>query len=167
MLSYPATWFLSSGFATERQSMSAHPSVVPFQFFRTGDGFVALAAPKEKFFQNHAMFMLSQEQWIAKAQSASEAQRQRWSSGTFPARWRAIAGDLGFYAMMESRGYTRTQTDQCLANETLGRAIVDQSNAGAEAFGVTGTPSFALNGKLLTGVHTWDTLREAVTPALQ
>ena len=50
MLSYPATWFLSSGFVTERHGMSAHPSVVPFQFFQTSDGYVAIATPKEKFF---------------------------------------------------------------------------------------------------------------------
>ncbi len=51
MLSYPATWFLSSGFVTQRQAMSGHPSVVPFQFFATADGYVAIAAPKEKFFR--------------------------------------------------------------------------------------------------------------------
>jgi crotonobetainyl-CoA:carnitine CoA-transferase CaiB-like acyl-CoA transferase len=50
MLSYPATWFLSSGFVTERHPLSAHPSVVPFQFFATRDGHIAVAAPKEKFF---------------------------------------------------------------------------------------------------------------------
>jgi crotonobetainyl-CoA:carnitine CoA-transferase CaiB-like acyl-CoA transferase len=51
MLSYPATWYLSSGFVTERQPMSGHPSVVPFQFFATSDGHVAVATPKEKFFK--------------------------------------------------------------------------------------------------------------------
>jgi len=52
MLSYPATWFMSSGFVTERHEMSAHPSVVPFQFFATADGHVAVACPKEKFFRS-------------------------------------------------------------------------------------------------------------------
>ncbi|MBX3028937.1 MAG: CoA transferase [Chloroflexi bacterium] len=50
MLSYPATWFLSSGFETVRHPMSAHPSVVPFQFFATADGHIAIACPKERFF---------------------------------------------------------------------------------------------------------------------
>lgn len=52
MLSYPATWFLSSGFETRRLPLSAHPSVVPFQFFATADGHVAVACPKERFFQD-------------------------------------------------------------------------------------------------------------------
>jgi crotonobetainyl-CoA:carnitine CoA-transferase CaiB-like acyl-CoA transferase len=51
MLSYPATWYLTSGFVTQRQDMSGHPSVVPFQFFATADGHVAIATPKEKFFR--------------------------------------------------------------------------------------------------------------------
>ena len=50
MLSYPATWYLSAGFHTGRLPLSAHPSVIPFQFFRTADGYVAVACPKEKFF---------------------------------------------------------------------------------------------------------------------
>jgi crotonobetainyl-CoA:carnitine CoA-transferase CaiB-like acyl-CoA transferase len=51
MLSYPAAWFLSLGFRSERHPLSAHPSITPFQFFRTQDGYVAVACPKEKFFQ--------------------------------------------------------------------------------------------------------------------
>jgi len=51
MLSYPATWLLSSGFVTSRRELSAHPSVVPFQFFATADGHIAIACPKEKFFR--------------------------------------------------------------------------------------------------------------------
>lgn len=50
MLSYPATWYLSLGFVTRRLPLSAHPSVVPFQFIATADGYLAVACPKEKFF---------------------------------------------------------------------------------------------------------------------
>ncbi|MEO5966558.1 MAG: CoA transferase [Candidatus Limnocylindrales bacterium] len=49
MLSYPAAWYLSAGFVTGRLPLSAHPSVVPFQFFATADGYLAVACPKEKF----------------------------------------------------------------------------------------------------------------------
>jgi protein-disulfide isomerase len=84
-----------------------------------------------------------------------------------PSRWKAIASDLGFYGMMETRGYSRVQVDQCLSNEVAGRAIVDKSNASSEAFGVDSTPSFVLNGKLLAGVHTWAQLQPAVNAAVQ
>ncbi len=51
LLTYPATWRLTAGIGTERQPMSGHPSMVPFQFFQTADGFLAVACPKQKFFE--------------------------------------------------------------------------------------------------------------------
>jgi crotonobetainyl-CoA:carnitine CoA-transferase CaiB-like acyl-CoA transferase len=50
MLTHHATWHLSAGIDTVRQPMSGHASVVPFQFFATADGFLAIAAAKERFF---------------------------------------------------------------------------------------------------------------------
>src|SRR5215218_1796030 len=51
MLSYQATWWLSAEIETRRLPDSAHPSIVPFQFFATADGYIAVACAKEKFFQ--------------------------------------------------------------------------------------------------------------------
>ena len=50
MLTHHATWHLSAGIDTVRQPMSGHASVVPFQFFATADGYLAVAAAKEHFF---------------------------------------------------------------------------------------------------------------------
>src|SRR5207302_9787336 len=49
MHSYRATWYLSAGVAGERTAASGHPSIVPFQFFATADGHLAVACAKEKF----------------------------------------------------------------------------------------------------------------------
>jgi crotonobetainyl-CoA:carnitine CoA-transferase CaiB-like acyl-CoA transferase len=51
LLTYPAAWHLTLGEPNSRLPMSAHPSIVPFQFFETADGFIAIAAPKEHFFR--------------------------------------------------------------------------------------------------------------------
>jgi crotonobetainyl-CoA:carnitine CoA-transferase CaiB-like acyl-CoA transferase len=51
LLTYPETWYLSRGIVTQRLPLSAHPSMVPFQFFETADGYLAVACPKEKFFR--------------------------------------------------------------------------------------------------------------------
>jgi crotonobetainyl-CoA:carnitine CoA-transferase CaiB-like acyl-CoA transferase len=50
MLSYPATWYLTRGHQTTRQTRSAHPSVVPFGAFPTADGWLMIACAKPKFF---------------------------------------------------------------------------------------------------------------------
>lgn len=117
---------------------------------------------KDKFFQNHTMFLLSQDKWIGKVQLSLPSQRQRWASGTMASRWRAIASDLGFYEMMESRGYSRVQVDQCLGDEAAATRIAEDSVANGTKFGVDSTPSFALNGKLLDDVHSWELLQKAV-----
>jgi crotonobetainyl-CoA:carnitine CoA-transferase CaiB-like acyl-CoA transferase len=49
LIAYPATWYLTDRIVTDRQPMSAHPSIVPFQFFATADGYIAVACAKEKF----------------------------------------------------------------------------------------------------------------------
>jgi crotonobetainyl-CoA:carnitine CoA-transferase CaiB-like acyl-CoA transferase len=54
MLTYPAAWQLNSDFEPRRTHHSAHPSLVPFQAFSTGDGWLVVACPKEKFFRRLA-----------------------------------------------------------------------------------------------------------------
>jgi crotonobetainyl-CoA:carnitine CoA-transferase CaiB-like acyl-CoA transferase len=51
LLTYPATWYLTQAVVTDRLPNSAHPSIVPFQFFATADGHIAIACAKEKFFK--------------------------------------------------------------------------------------------------------------------
>jgi crotonobetainyl-CoA:carnitine CoA-transferase CaiB-like acyl-CoA transferase len=48
-LVYVGTWAASRGYVPPRRSKSAHPSIVPFQNFEAADGWIVVAAPKEKF----------------------------------------------------------------------------------------------------------------------
>jgi protein-disulfide isomerase len=122
--------------------------------------------PDNRFFATHTAFLLSQDKWIAKARVATPAQQQRWTSGAIPARLRAVAGDLDFYEMMESRGTGRTDLDRCFANEAKIRALANQSQADIAEYSLAGTPSFAINGKVAEGVHDWASLQKALNDAL-
>jgi protein-disulfide isomerase len=125
------------------------------------DGTVALitsCGPPSAFFLNTAVFLRTQPRWLAIAQRATKAQQQRWYNGDMPARRRAIASDLGFYTIAATRGLDRMAVDRCLADEALARRIAAQTVEGDKA-GVTGTPSFMLNGDLLIGTFSWATLR--------
>ena len=51
LLTYPGTWYLTEGHATERTARSAHPSVVPFQNFPTADRWIVVGCAKEKFWR--------------------------------------------------------------------------------------------------------------------
>jgi crotonobetainyl-CoA:carnitine CoA-transferase CaiB-like acyl-CoA transferase len=46
---YVGTWAASRAHLPVRRGESSHPSIVPFQLFATSDGFVVVAAPKQKF----------------------------------------------------------------------------------------------------------------------
>ena len=48
-LNYLATWYLNEGFVQGREARSGHPSLVPSQLFRTGDGWIFIMCNKEKF----------------------------------------------------------------------------------------------------------------------
>ena len=112
-----------------------------------------------KFFGNHEALMSRHGEWMAKAQSMTQAQLARWKFGSFGARAQAIASDLDFYEIMESRGLSRPQLDQCLTDEAKASQIAQQSSEDTQTYGIAGTPSFVLGGKTLAGVHTWDALQ--------
>lgn len=118
--------------------------------------------PDRKFFANHRLMMLRQDDWLAKAGSATQAQQSRWYGGPVADRMRAIASDLDFYELMEPRGYSRTELDRCLSDEAHARVLANRSQADSKRFGIAGTPSFALNGKLLANAHNWATLQESL-----
>jgi crotonobetainyl-CoA:carnitine CoA-transferase CaiB-like acyl-CoA transferase len=50
-LMYVGTWAASRDYVPPRRRNSAHPSIVPFQNFRTADGWIVVACPKERFWQ--------------------------------------------------------------------------------------------------------------------
>lgn len=50
-LSYLASWALNAGYEPVRAPRSAHPSLVPCQLYKTGDGWIYLMCNKESFWQ--------------------------------------------------------------------------------------------------------------------
>ena len=118
---------------------------------------LANCGPPAKFPQNHTAFLSGQAGWIGPMTSASNAQKQRWVAPGSAGR-RAIASDFGFYRIMERRGYTRAEMDRCLADETLVRRLAEQSDKDWDKPGIDATPSFAINGVVMPGTHSWAAL---------
>lgn len=114
--------------------------------------------PLSRFPQNHTAFLAHQESWIGPLTTATDAQQARWRQPTAAGR-RAIASDFHLYDIMERRGYTRAEADHCLNDDALMKRIVDSSAADWKKPGIEGTPSFAINGVIMPGTHTWDSLR--------
>ncbi|MBO0749749.1 MAG: thioredoxin domain-containing protein [Porphyrobacter sp.] len=118
----------------------------------------------KKFFGNHDLFFSQQDKWLAKAQDTTAAQQQRWYDGPLPQRLKAVASDLDFYDMMETRGYSRVQVDTCLNDTKKVEALFNQSKADDDKYNAHSTPTFVVNGKTLD-IHTWDELQKVLSPA--
>ena len=125
---------------------------------------LASCGPPAKFALNHAALMRSQNRWRQTFERAGPAQTQRWLTGPLLARGRAIAGDMGFYMVMASRGFDRSAVDACLGDQALANRIGAQSKAGY-ASGITTPPSFTINGTLAPA-HTWAELRPLIDASL-
>ena len=110
-----------------------------------------------KFPANHAAFLLTQDKWIGPLARPTQAQTNRWRTPGAAGR-RAIAGDFKFYPIMERRGYRRTDVDRCLADEAMVRRLTSISDKEWDRPGIDATPSFAINGVVMPGTHTWPTL---------
>ncbi|WP_144098133.1 DsbA family protein [Croceicoccus sediminis] len=111
-----------------------------------------------KFNRNHSLFMREQRNWLGKLVKATQAQRNRYDSGSYTARRRAIAQDAGFYDMMRTLGYQRAEVDKCLADEAMAAALAEKTKSYVD-LGVRGTPSFAVDDVLLAGTSDWQSLK--------
>lgn len=123
--------------------------------------------PEDKFWDNHRAMMRAQPKWLETVREAGPAQTQRWMSGPLPRRMRNIAADLDFYELMEGRGYSVAELDHCLSDEAAARSLAERAEADNAAFDIPGTPSFAVNGTMLDGVHSWPGLRQALDSRVQ
>ncbi|WP_271438427.1 DsbA family protein [Pontixanthobacter luteolus] len=112
-----------------------------------------------KFLQNHTMFMTKQSAWLGEARKASDAQLAQWLNGSASGR-QSMASALGFYKMMETRGYGRPELDKCLSDQALADRLSSNTQKDMTDFGVRGTPSFVVNGALLENVHGWQPLEQ-------
>ena len=119
----------------------------------------------KRFGGNHEAIMYRFDEWMDKARNATQAQRSRWQFGTNSARFQAIASDLDFYEIMETRGYRRADLDRCLSDEAKAKALADTSAADVAKYQLTGTPSFVLDGKLLEA-HDWPSLEKRLKDAI-
>lgn len=119
-----------------------------------------------KFARNHTTLILAQPKWLPLAQRASTAQQSRWYNGPGPARRRAIAADMGLFTIMAGRGYERTALDRCLADDALAKRLADTSAADDAKWKVSSTPSFAIDGVMLSGTSSWQTLQPQIDARL-
>lgn len=95
---------------------------------------------------------------------ANEAALQAASQLPPEQRFGAIAKAGGMDAFFASRGVAADQASACLANTAKATQLVEATNKASQEFGITGTPTFLLNGTKLD-VNTWEAVKVALERA--
>lgn len=109
------------------------------------------------FKDRHRAFMFAQDQWLGKVRTAPQSQQAIWGRGDKSSRMNA-ASALGLADMLIQRGQSVAEVNACVMDDVAAQKLIDNGIADGTEFGVAGTPSFALDGKLLNQVHNWDAL---------
>ncbi|QYU69743.1 DsbA family protein [Leptolyngbya sp. 15MV] len=116
-----------------------------------------------------SMHPLSEQVWLNLEQVLTTAQADQQALETamrlpedqrFPAAAQA-AGFLDFFA---SRGLSRDQAATCLADTASVTAIAERSDAQSKELGISSTPTFILNGRVLDE-RSWPELEAALQRA--
>ncbi|MBI1403061.1 MAG: thioredoxin domain-containing protein [Porphyrobacter sp.] len=109
------------------------------------------------FKDRHRAFFYAQSAWMAKYMNAPRSQQAIWSRFGKDSRMNA-ASALGLADILVQRGQSISEVNACVMDDVAAQRILDNDAADRAEFKVTGTPSFALDGKLLTEVHDWTAL---------
>lgn len=110
-----------------------------------------------QFKVRHRTLILAQADWLGKAQAAPKTQQAIWQRGDRAGRQNA-ASALGLTAMLAAKGQSKAELDACVANDAAAQKLLQNDEADGKEFGVNSTPSFAMDGKLLANVHSWEAL---------
>ena len=109
------------------------------------------------FKDRHRAFMYAQNEWIGRFRNAPQSQQAIWARPDKASRMNA-ASALGLADMLVQRGQSIAEVNACVSDDAAAQKLIDNGSADRTDFAVSGTPSFALDGKLLEDVHNWAAL---------
>jgi protein-disulfide isomerase len=117
---------------------------------------LARCGGKGRFFGNHKQLMATQGQW-ANSEKITAATEAKLEADDLVGFMQGAYTELGLDKIMQARGVTAAQAKVCLADSKALAQVIAMTDE-ASAKGVTGTPSFTVNGKLVAG-HDLATLK--------
>lgn len=114
------------------------------------------ATPQNYFALTNSL-LASQSQWMGRMQALTDAQ-QREMRGLSPLQtMQRVVAAAGLDAVAARHGINAAQAQACLSNQAGLDRLIQMQQAGTR-YGVTGTPAFAVNGRIAGSVYDWATL---------
>ncbi len=123
---------------------------------------IANCGGTERFFPLLENVYATQAELIQSIQGADQAAAQAaLQSQNFPAFARAIKLDSFFAA----RGMAASDIDACLSDTAKVTRWQESTQRNGEQFEITGTPTFLLNGQVMSNAGTWEGVRDQLIAA--
>lgn len=119
---------------------------------------LARCGGKGRFFGNQKHLMATQPVWLGKTGNISAATRAKLQAEDYHGFMAGAYAELGLGPIMQQRGVGTAQAKACLADKAALKAVIDMTDAGS-AMGVTGTPTFLVNGELQEHMHSFAELK--------
>lgn len=114
-----------------------------------------------RFYGNHLALFANFDNWM-KQVVAYEQKSGESPPANIEAAMNDIASATGLYALMEKRGFTQAQLKTCLGDMDARKKVLAMTQEAWEGLKIGGTPSFAVNGKLVDDAHDWQSLQPAL-----
>lgn len=105
-----------------------------------------------RFFGNQKHLFATQSIWLGKSKNISAATKSHLKTENYVDFMTGVFDEIGLAPIMQQRGITPTAAKKCIADKAGLKAILDMTDTGAAA-GVTGTPTFMVNGVLQDHIH--------------
>lgn len=119
----------------------------------------------QRFYGNHHAIFAWHEKWLERVQAYDSAPSALPGNASQVAILQDIAARTGLIGLMTKRGFTPAQLRACIADPKALQTILGMTQDAYDNVGVSGTPSFVLDGRL-TDAHDWAHLRDLLPGAL-
>lgn len=115
----------------------------PIDNLALGAFMLARCLPEEKYFSTIDLLFATQRDW---AKASNPADR--------------------LFEVMSGQGMTRADFDACIKRQDLATAIIEHTRSSAAEFGIKGTPTIFVNGKLVDGHKDMAEVKAAIEAAI-
>lgn len=113
---------------------------------------LARCGGKGRFFGNQKHLFATQSVWLGKTKNISAATQAKLKAEDYVGFMTGVYTEIGLGPVMQQRGITPVQAKACLADKASLNAVLDMTDAGSAA-GVSGTPTFMVNGVIQDHIH--------------
>jgi protein-disulfide isomerase len=116
---------------------------------------LARCAGGRAYFNMGHELMRSQGQWLGAARALTEAQRAQLRNQPPTVMSQRMAPMIGLDRIAARYGLTPAAQRACLSSEANFNQLETISNQANSQYGITGTPTFVINGRVITDTNMW------------